>query len=78
MGAEVDNIPPLNEWYTLCPRVNLGEFLFAVRAQRREILPFDDRERFVTHLLSPPWLPLLILLSVSQIIQSRPPHDTAE
>lgn len=50
MGAEVDNIPPLNEGHTLCPRVNLGEFLFAVRAQRCEILPFDDRERFAIHL----------------------------
>jgi len=55
MGAEVDNIPPLNEGNTLCPHVYLCEFLLAVRAHGRKILPFDDRERFVIHLWSPPW-----------------------
>ena len=43
MGAEVDDVRPLNEGDALCFRVHLGEFLFAVRARRREILSFDER-----------------------------------
>ena len=50
MGAEVDNVGPLNDGKALCPRVHLGELLSTVGTQGRKILPLDDRERFVSHL----------------------------
>ena len=49
MGAEVDDIRPLDQGNTPGPRVNLGEFIFAVWTNGREIIPFDYRERFLTH-----------------------------
>ena len=49
MRAEVDDIRPLDQGYTLGPGVNLGEFVLAVRTNGGKIIPFDYRERFLTH-----------------------------
>ena len=57
MRAEIDDIGALNEGGTLGLRIDLSEFLFAVRAYRCEILSFDDCEGYFTHKGSPPWLP---------------------
>jgi len=49
MRAEVDDIRPLDQGKTLGPRVYLGEFLLAVRTNGCKIIPFDYRERLLTH-----------------------------